>query len=97
MSLERRMTLMGSLFISILLCACESLTWTAALEKRKHAFSMRCFRRLLNISYKDPITNEDVCRKIQAAIEKFDELKFDDFQGQETKTKVVWPCFKVFW
>ena len=25
---------------------------------------MRCYRRLLNISYKDHVTNEEVCRKI---------------------------------
>ena len=34
---------------------------------------MRCYRRLLNISYKEHVTNEDVCRKIQSAIEKYDE------------------------
>ena len=30
--------------------------------------------RLLNISYKDHFTNEEVCRKIQAAIREYDEL-----------------------
>ena len=35
---------------------------------------MRCYRRLLNISYKDHITNEEVRRKIQAAIGEYDEL-----------------------
>ena len=35
---------------------------------------MRCYRRLLNISYKDHVTNEEVGRKIQAAIEEYDEL-----------------------
>ena len=35
---------------------------------------MRCYRRLLEISYKDHVTNEDVRRKIQAAIGKYDEL-----------------------
>ena len=35
---------------------------------------MRCYRRLLNISYKDHVTHEEVCRKIQAAIGKYDEL-----------------------
>ena len=38
------------------------------------AFEMRCFRRLLNISYKDHVTNEEVRRKIQAAIGEYDEL-----------------------
>ena len=35
---------------------------------------MRCYRRLLNISYKDHVTNENVRRKSQAAIGKYDEL-----------------------
>ena len=59
---------------SIFLHACESWTMTAELEKRTHAFQMRCYRRLQNISYKHHATNEDVRKKIQAAFEKYDEL-----------------------
>ena len=35
---------------------------------------MRCYWRLLNISYKDHVTTEEVRRKIQAAIGEYDEL-----------------------
>ena len=35
---------------------------------------MRCYRSLLNISYKDHVTNEEVRRKIQAAIGENDQL-----------------------
>ena len=35
---------------------------------------MRYYRRLLNISYKDHATNEDVRRKTQTAIAKYDKL-----------------------
>ena len=35
---------------------------------------MRCYRRLLNIIYKDHVTNEEVRRKSQAAIGEYDEL-----------------------
>ena len=65
---------MRSLVISIFLYACKSWTLTAEVEKRTHAFEMRCYRRLLNISYKDHVTNEEVQRKIQAAIGEYDEL-----------------------
>ena len=65
---------MCSLVISIFLYACETWTLTAELEKRKQAFEMRCYRRLLNISYKDHVTNEEVRRKIQAAIGEYEEL-----------------------
>ena len=73
-SLGSKVMLMRSLVISIFLYACESWTLTAELEKRTQAFEMRCYRRLLNISYKDHVTNEEVRRKIQAAIGEYDEL-----------------------
>ena len=76
---------MCSFVISIFLNACESWNLTAELEKRMQAFEMRCYRRLLIISYKDHVTNEEVRRKIQAG------------PGQETEAKMVWPCLKVFW
>ena len=73
-SLGSKVKLMRSLVISIFLYACESWTLTAELEKRTQAFEMRCYRRLLNISYKDHVTNEEVRRKIQAASGEYDEL-----------------------
>ena len=48
---------MCSFVISIFLNACESWTLTAELEKTIcRASEMRCYRRLLNISYKDHVT-----------------------------------------
>ena len=38
------------------------------------AFEMRCYRRLLNISYKDHVTNVGVRKKIQVTIEEYDAL-----------------------
>ena len=58
----------------IFLYACESWTLTAELEKRKQTFETRCYRRPLNIAYKDHVTNEEVHRKIQAAIGEYEEL-----------------------
>ena len=73
-SLGSKVKLMRSLVISRFLYACESWTLTAELEKRTQAFKMRCYRRLLNISYKDHVTNGEVHRKIQAASGEYDEL-----------------------
>ena len=67
-SLGSKVKLMRHLVISIFLHACESWTLTAEFEKRTQVFEVRCYRRLLNISYKDHVTNEEVRRKIQAAI-----------------------------
>ena len=55
-SLGSDVKLVRSLVISIFLYACESWTLTAELEKRTQAFEMRCYRMLLNISYKDHVT-----------------------------------------
>ena len=72
--IRSKVKLMRSLVVFILLYACESWTLTAEFEKRTQVFEMRCYRRLLNISYKDRVTNEEVRRKIQAAIGEYDEL-----------------------
>ena len=51
---------MRSLAMSIVLYACETWTITADIERRIQALEMRCFRKLLGISYRDHITNEEV-------------------------------------
>ena len=56
-SLGSTVKLMRSLVISIFLYDSASWTLTAELEKRTQAFEMSCYRRLLNISYKDHATN----------------------------------------
>ena len=35
---------------------------------------MRCYRKFLHISYKDHVTNEEVCAKIQQAIGPHEDL-----------------------
>ena len=59
---------------SIFLYACESWTLTAELERRIQAMEMRCNRKILHISYKDHVTNEEVCAKIQQAIGPHEDL-----------------------
>ena len=59
---------MRSLVTSIFLYAYESWILTAELQRRIRAMEMRCYRKILRISYKDHVTNEDVYAKIQQAI-----------------------------
>ena len=66
----KRMTLILSTF----LYAYESWTLTAEIERRIQALEMRCYRRLLNISYKDHVTNEEVRNRIRNAIGVHDDL-----------------------
>ena len=56
-------------------------------REKNAGFEMRCYHRLLNISYKDRVTNEEVHRKIQAA---FGGIWRTSDPGQETKAKMVW-------
>ena len=64
---------MRSLVTSIFLYACESRTLTAELL-RIQATKMRCYRIITRISHKDNVTNEEVCSKIQRAIEPHEDL-----------------------
>ena len=41
---------------------------TAELQRRMQAMKMRCYRKILSISYRDHVTNEEVRAKIQRAI-----------------------------
>ena len=65
---------MRSLVISIFLYACETWTLTAELEKKIQTTEMRCFQRLLGISYRDHVTNEKVGNRIRQAIGPYEDL-----------------------
>ena len=73
-SLASKVKLMRTLILSTFLYACESWTLTAEIERRMQALEMRCYRRLLNISYKDHVTNEEVRNRIQNATGVHDDL-----------------------
>ena len=73
-SLSSKIRLMRSLVTSIFLYACESWTLTAELQRRIQAIEMRCYRKIQRISYKDPLTNEEVRAKIQQAIGPHEDL-----------------------
>ena len=67
-----KIRLMRSLVTSIFLYACES--WTLTAELQIQAMEMRCYRKILHISYKDYVTNEKVRAKIQQAIGPHEDL-----------------------
>ena len=73
-SLASKVKLMRTLILSTFFYACESWTLTAENERRIQAPEMRCYRRPLNISNKDHVTNEEVRNRIQNAIGEHDDL-----------------------
>ena len=63
-SLSTKIQLMCSLVTSIFLYAYEAWTLTAELQGRIQAMELRCYFKILRISYKDHVTDEEVCAKI---------------------------------
>ena len=53
----------------------ESWTLTAELQRRMQAMEMRCYRRILRISYEVLVTNEEVHAKIQQAVGPHENLR----------------------
>ena len=86
-SLSSKRRLMRSLVTSIFLYACESWTLTAELQRRIQAMEMRCYRKILSISYKHHVINEEVHAKIQQAIGPHED------HSKETQTAVARSCF----
>ena len=68
-SLAAKVKLMRTLILSTFVYACKSWTLTAKIERRIQALEMRCYRRLLNISYKEEVRN-----RIQNATGVHDDL-----------------------
>ena len=69
-----KVKLMRTLILSTFLYACESWTLTAEIKRRIQALEVTCYRRLLNISCKDHVTNKEVRNRIQNAIGVHDDL-----------------------
>ena len=69
----------------------KNISLAAEIKRRIQAFEMRCYRRLLNISYKDHVTNEEVRNRIQNAIGVHDDL----LTMVKKRKQMVWPHLKI--
>ncbi|KAK2162299.1 hypothetical protein NP493_1527g00015 [Ridgeia piscesae] len=73
-ALSSKIKMMRSLVMSIFLYACESWTLTADTERRIQAMEIRCLRKLLGITYRDHISNEEVRNRTRQAIGHHEDL-----------------------
>ena len=73
-TLVSKVRLMRTLIISIHLYSCATWTLTTELQRRIKAEEMRCYRRLLHISFKYHIIIAIVCNKIQTAIGTYEDI-----------------------
>ena len=64
-------------------------TLTAELQRTIQTMELRCYRKILRISYKDHVTDEEVRAKMQKAIGPHEDLLT---HRKETQTAVVWSC-----
>ncbi|KAK2190727.1 hypothetical protein NP493_71g00031 [Ridgeia piscesae] len=93
------------LVMSIFLYACESWTLTADTERRIQAMEMRCLRKLLGITYKDHISNEEratdigVCSTLEVEWpvlccaqlqQQLQEMVFHGFPVEQRRPKKRW-------
>ncbi|GFS11711.1 endonuclease-reverse transcriptase [Elysia marginata] len=67
-AISSKIRLLHSLVMSIFLYACESWTLNADTERKIRAMKMGCYKRLLSVSHKEHITNEEVRRRIENVI-----------------------------
>ena len=65
---------MRSLVTSVFLYACESWTLTAKLEKQIQTTEMKCFRKILGITYRDRISNAEVRNRVKQHIGPCEDL-----------------------
>ena len=72
-AISSKIRLTRSLAMSICSYACETWTIIADIEK-KDTLEMRCFRKLLGISHRDHITNEEVKTRIGNATRPYEDL-----------------------
>ena len=73
-AISSKIRLMRSPAMSIVLYACETWSITADIERRIQALEIRCFLKLLGISYRDHITNEEVKAKTGNSIGPYEDL-----------------------
>ena len=83
-AISSKIRLMRFVVMSIILYACEPWTITADIERRIQALEMRCFPKLLGISYRDHITNKEVKTRIGYAIGMYGDLT------SEKRRKLKW-------
>ena len=69
-----KVRLLHLLVTSIFLYPCEPWTLKAELQRRITVMDMRCYSKILHISYKDLVTNEEIHAKIQQAIGPHNDL-----------------------
>ena len=91
-AISSKFRLMRSLVMSIFLYACKTWTITADIEIMIQALEMRCFFKLLGISYRDHITTEEVKPRTGNAIGPYEDLPTSVKQTEVVRARhtIIW-------
>ena len=92
-AIDSKIRLMCSLVRSIFLYASETWILTTDIERSIQAMEMRCFRKLLGISYRDHITNKEVKTRTENATGLYEDL----LTSVKRQTEAVRACHIIIW
>ena len=88
-----KIRLLRSLVMFTFVCACETWTIIADIERRITAMDMRCFPKLLSILYLDHMASEEVKTRIGNPTGQYEDLLI----SEKTQTEVVEECHTIIW
>src|SRR6266403_3425972 len=69
-----KMKILNCYVFSILNYGCESWTWNKAMHKKVNAFEFWYYRRMLKISWRDKVKNEDILKRLQKRLHFVEDM-----------------------
>ena len=69
-----KMKILNCYVFSILNYGCESWTWNKAMRKKVNAFEFWCYRRILKISWRDKVKNEEILKRLQKRLHFVEDM-----------------------
>ena len=72
--LRTKRKILNCYVFSVFNYGCECWTWNKAMQKKVDAHEMWCYRRILKISWKDRVTNEEVLNRMQVKLHFMEDM-----------------------
>jgi len=72
--LNTKMKILNCYVFSLLNYGCESWTWNKAMHKKVNAFEFWCYRRILKISWRDKVKNEEILKRLQKRLHFVEDM-----------------------
>src|SRR5437867_2922723 len=69
-----KMKILNCYVFSVLNYGCESWTWNKAMHKKVNAFEFWCYRRILKISWRDKVKNEEILKRLQKRLHFVEDI-----------------------